>query len=62
MDTLTLIEVGDLLGVVFPDEWLARHGWREGDILQFEESAHGWKITLPRGGEAPLPDHDAQTR
>jgi hypothetical protein len=66
MDTLTLkltlIDVEGSLGVVFPDDFLAQHGWHEGDTLQLDELADGWTLILLKTGEDQRADHNAQTR
>lgn len=45
MNALEVIEVGDSLGVVLPEDLLARLKLGDGDTLYLTETAHGFRLT-----------------
>jgi hypothetical protein len=43
---VTLIQIGESTGIVFPDDVVSRLGLRVGDELIPSETAHGIKLSL----------------
>ena len=48
MIVLHLIQIGDEVGVVLPDELTTRLNWKAGDIVSLDETASGVTLSKPQ--------------
>ena len=48
MIVLHLIQIGDEVGVVLPDELTIRLNWKAGDIVSLDETANGASLSKPQ--------------
>jgi antitoxin component of MazEF toxin-antitoxin module len=58
MHAVKLVEAGDELGLVLPDDLLARLKLKEGDSLQLTELPTSLLLTLCRERDAGVPQAD----
>jgi antitoxin component of MazEF toxin-antitoxin module len=54
MTELKIIELGDSLGFVFPEELISKHGLKEGDEVILTKDAQGFRLMF-RDAEVPRP-------